>query len=89
MDWMAVLLEVLPRRLVCSARRQLPAAGDQGVELRLILRAFFGQPRRGELGKLRQHPRINGVGFGQDAKANGQVTDLSGIDQRHRQFRVN
>ena len=70
------------RRLVCSVRasRQLPAAGDQGLQFGLVFRAFFSQPGRGQLrAKLDQDAGVDGVGLGQDAQGLGEVAHLPGL----------
>ena len=63
---------------------ELPAAGDQGGEFALDLQAFFKEPGRGELSETRQQMGVDGVCFGQDAQALGEVADVAGIDQSHR-----
>ena len=62
---------------------ELAAAGDQRIQLALILRALLRQARLGQLGELHQHPGVDPVGLGQDAATFGEVSYAAGMDQGH------
>ena len=64
---------------------ELPAACDKRGEFALDFQAFFKQPRRSELPEACQKMSVDGVGLGQNAKAPGEVADVAGVDQSHRQ----
>lgn len=71
-----------------AIHRRGPSAGHQRLEFRPVLRPFLRQPRRGQPCELHQHAGVDGVGLGQLADAPGEVPHVAGIDQGHRQVRL-
>jgi len=67
---------------------ELLAAGDQGIEFALVLRAFLRQAGLNALPELDQHVSIDRIGFNENAQRFGEVTHLAGIDQGNRQLGI-